>query len=115
MVPLKVKQDKGVALLGGTDARMRRIFHGPSVHWSLEFFGWGGMEPIDALRIVTLNAAEAVGAERDLGSLETGKFADIVLLDKNPLQDLANSMSIWRVIKGGVVFDPQRMRTKSPR
>ncbi len=46
----------------------------------------------------------------DLGTLEVGKLADIVLLDANPLEDIKNTQSIWRVIKGGWVFDPEALR-----
>ena len=51
-----------------------------------------------------------MGAEDDLGTLEVGKLADIVLLDANPLEDIKNTQSIWRVIKGGFVFDPEELR-----
>jgi len=62
------------------------------------------------LRIATQNAAQAVGAQDDLGTLEPGKLADIVLLDKNPLEDIRNTQTIWRVIKGGWAFDPETLR-----
>ena len=62
------------------------------------------------LRIATKDAAEAVGAQDDLGTLEPGKLADIVLLDKNPLEDIKNTQTIWRVIKGGWLFDPEKLR-----
>ena len=62
------------------------------------------------LRIATEQAAEAVGAEDDVGTLEVGKLADIVLLDANPLDDIKNTQTIWRVIKGGWVFDPEALR-----
>ena len=69
-----------------------------------------GIKPIDVLQIATLRAAEAVGAEDHLGTIESGKLADIVLLDKNPLEDIKNTQSIWRVIKGGWVFDPEELK-----
>ncbi len=65
---------------------------------------------MEVLRIATQQAAEALGAEDDLGTLEVGKLADIVLLDANPLDDIRNTQSIWRTIKGGWVFDPDELR-----
>ncbi len=51
--------------------------------------------------------AAAAGAEAHLGTLELGKLADIVLLDANPLEDIKTAQTIWWVIKGGWVFDPE--------
>lgn len=109
---LRRVHDNGVKFLDGTDALMTSVFHGPSVHWVLQFFSDAGIPAIDVLKIGTLNAAKSVGAEKDLGSLEAGKLADILLLDANPLQDVRNTMKIWRVIKAGEVFDPRAMREK---
>jgi Tol biopolymer transport system component/imidazolonepropionase-like amidohydrolase len=106
----KTLHDSGVKLLDGTDALMTSVFFGPSVHWELQFFSWAGLPSIDLLRMATVEAAESVGAAADLGSLEPGKLGDVVLLDANPLDDISNTMKIWRVIKGGSVFDPATMR-----
>ncbi len=51
-----------------------------------------------------------MGADDHLGTLEPGKLAHIVLLDANPLENIKNTQSIWRVIKGGWVFDPEALR-----
>jgi Tol biopolymer transport system component/imidazolonepropionase-like amidohydrolase len=106
----KKLHEMGVKLLDGTDALMTSVFFGPSVHWELQFYNLAGLAPIDILKMATIDAAEAVGASADLGSLEVGKLGDVVLLDANPLDDIANTMKIWRVIKGGNVFDPATMR-----
>jgi imidazolonepropionase-like amidohydrolase len=80
------------------------------VHRELRSFVAAGIPPLEVLRIATQKAAEAVGAGDDLGSIEVGKLADIVLLDGNPLDDIENSKAVWRVIKGGWVFDPEELR-----
>ena len=108
--PLLRANQMGISLLDGTDALMTSIFFGPSVHWELEFFGDADIPPRDLLRMATLGNAETVGAAADLGVLETGKFGDVVLLERNPLEDIRNTMKIWRVVKAGQVFDPAAMR-----
>ncbi|MCO5286154.1 MAG: amidohydrolase family protein [Chitinophagaceae bacterium] len=110
LAALKRIFDSGIPLLDGTDALMTGVFHGPSVHWVLQFYSESGIPNIEVLKLATLTAAKSVGADEFLGSLEPGKIADILLLDKNPLHDISNTMKIWRVIKGGNTFDPAVMR-----
>jgi len=100
----------GVRLLDGTDALMTGVFFGPSLHYSLQYLNAADVSTADVLRIATAGAAETEGASADLGSLTPGKFGDVVLLDANPLEDIQNTMKIWRVIKAGHVFDPAQMR-----
>jgi imidazolonepropionase-like amidohydrolase len=105
---------RGVRLLAGTDVYLpgegEQAFVGSALHWELEHFVELGFQPLDVLRIATHDAAETVGAKADLGALEVGKLADIVLLDADPLEDIRNTQSIWRVIKGGWLFDPEELR-----
>ena len=98
---------RGVKLLAGTDFFR---FSGSSLHWELEHFVQAGIPPLDVLRIATQEAAAVVGAEEHLGTLEVGKLADIVVLDANPLEDIKNTQTIWRVLKGGWVFDPEALQ-----
>ena len=108
---IRAAQRRGVKLLVGTDYQVGSPgISGASLHWELEFFVQAGIPPLEALRIATQEAATAVGAGDDLGTLEVGKLADIVLLDANPLEDIKNTQTIWRVIKGGWVFDPEKLR-----
>ena len=106
LASVKDAHERGVKLLIGTD----RAWLAASLHWELEYFVQAGLSPLEVLRIATQEAAEAVGAENELGTLEPGKLADIVLLNKNPLEDIKNTQTIWRVIKGGWVFDPEALR-----
>ena len=109
---IRAAHRRGVKLQVGTDPEpmSHYCFYGSMVHWELEFFVQAGLPPLEVLRIATQEAAAAVGAEDDLGTLEAGKLADLVLLDRNPLEDIRNTQSIWRVIKGGWMFDPEEMR-----
>ncbi len=67
---------------------------------------------LDALRIAAQEAPAAVGAEEHLGSVEPGKLADLILLDADPLEDIKNTQTIWRVIKGGWVFNSDALRSE---
>ncbi len=99
---------RGVKLNAGTDPPNPECFFGPSLHWELARFVQAGLTPLEALRMATEEAAAAVGA-RDLGTLAPGQMADVVILNANPLEDIHNSEAIWRVIKGGRLFDPDKL------
>ena len=72
----------------------------------LELMVEGGLKPRDALAAATINAARMIGEEKELGSVEAGKMADLLVLDANPLDDITAVRRIHRVVKGGVVYDP---------
>jgi Tol biopolymer transport system component len=99
---------RGVKLHAGTGSPEADCFPGQSLHWELARFVEAGLTPLEVLRMATEEAAEAVGAG-DLGTLAPGKLADIVLLSADPLQDIHNTEAIWRVIKGGWLFDPDKL------
>jgi imidazolonepropionase-like amidohydrolase/Tol biopolymer transport system component len=98
---------RGVNLLVGTD---RADYPGYAMHIEMESFVRAGFAPLEVLKLSTQGAATALGVERDLGTLEPDKLADIVLLEANPLEDIRNTQNIWRVIKGGWVYDPEYLR-----
>ncbi|HJT89656.1 MAG TPA: amidohydrolase family protein, partial [Bryobacteraceae bacterium] len=100
----------GVKLLDGTDALMTGVFFGPSLHYSLQYLNAADVSTADVVRLATEGAADTEGAAADLGTLQPGKLGDVLLLDANPLADIRNTMKIWRVVKGGDVFDPATMR-----
>jgi len=107
---LVTARKSGVNLLGGTDSLMGGVFFGLSLHWEIAQFVDAGFPAIDVLRMATEGAASQVGASADLGSLTPGKLADVVLLDRSPLENIRNTQSIWQVVKGGRVYDPTKLR-----
>jgi imidazolonepropionase-like amidohydrolase/Tol biopolymer transport system component len=78
---------------------------GIGAHWELWMLASGGLTPLETLHVATINGAKALGLDGDLGSLEPGKLADLVVLDANPLDDIHNSEKIRYVMKGGELFD----------
>ncbi len=78
--------------------------------WSLQSGGPGiGMTPMEALRCATIFGAEAIGLNQDVGSLEVGKLADLVVLDQNPLADIRNTNTIRFVMKNGELYEGETM------
>jgi imidazolonepropionase-like amidohydrolase/Tol biopolymer transport system component len=108
LADIRAAHRRGVKLLAGSHALANEFV--VSLHWELEHFVEAGIPPLEVLRIATQEGAAAVGAEDDLGTIEPGKLADLVLLDANPLEDIKNTQTIWRVIKGGWLFDPEKLR-----
>jgi imidazolonepropionase-like amidohydrolase/Tol biopolymer transport system component len=78
---------------------------GLAAHWELWSLAQGGMAPMEVIRAGTLNGARALGMDRDLGSLEVGKLADMVVLDQNPLENIRNTTSIAYTVLNGRVYD----------
>ncbi len=80
-------------------------FQGLGAHWELWMYQMAGMSNYDVLRVATIFGANAIGLGKQLGTLEPGKFADLLVLDKDPLQNIRNTNSIRRVMKNGRLYD----------
>jgi Tol biopolymer transport system component len=88
---------------------------GLGTHFELWSIASGGMAPHDVLRVGTIFGAEAIGVDKDLGSLEVGKLADLQVLDKNPLDDIRNTNTIVYVMKNGRLYDGSTLAELYPR
>ncbi len=97
--------DAGVSVQLGAHGQRE----GLAAHWEIWMFGQGGMKPLQALRAATLSGAQYLGLDKDIGSLEVGKLADLIVLDKNPLEDLRNSESVRYTLVNGRLYDAASM------
>ncbi len=102
---LKKLADAGIKVNLGSHGQLQ----GLGAHWELWMLQQGGMTNMQALECATINGASYIGMERDLGSVEKGKLADLLVLEKNPLDDIRNSETIIYTIANGRVYDAQNM------
>jgi hypothetical protein len=103
----------GVEFLAGTDTNGYNpfLFPGFSLHDELVMLVQAGLTPMEALQSATINPARFVGREKELGTIEQGKLADLVLLDANPLVDIRNTQRINKVMIGGRPLDQAALHT----
>lgn len=102
---LKRMQEAGALVAAGTDAGNIGTLHGPAIHREFELMAAAGLTPMEIIVAATRNAARVFSPEPDMGTLEPGKLADLVILEADPLDDIRNARRISQVIKGGQVFD----------
>lgn len=111
---LKFLQDKGVNIVTGTDAGNIGTMHASSYLQEMEAMAKAGLTIPEILKASTINAAEGFGLEKTLGSITEGKKADLLVLNKNPLESLGNLSSIVMTIKDGVVLNTVDIITETP-
>lgn len=97
--------DAGVHVNLGAHGQLQ----GLGAHWELWMLAQGGMSPLQALRCATMNGAWYLGMDHDIGSLEKGKLADLVVLDKNPLEDIHNTEFVRYTMVNGRIYDVATM------
>lgn len=104
-----------IAHAGGiTSVGSHGDFDGVGFHLEMWAYVRGGMTPHEVLRAATLNGARATGVANDLGSIAPGKVADLIVLGKNPLDDIRNTLSVERVMQGGVLRDAMTLDESWP-
>jgi imidazolonepropionase-like amidohydrolase len=101
---LRRMRAEGIPIAMGTDAGNPGTAHGPSVYREMEAMQAAGMPATEVLASATRVAARAMGRERDVGSIDAGKVADLVVLDADPTVDIANARRVRLVMRGGATY-----------
>jgi len=91
-----------VTVVAGTD----QAIPGHSLHRELELYVEAGFTPMEAIQAATLVPARAMGREKDLGTVSAGKWADLILVDGDPLTDIRALRRIVSVVAAGRIYDP---------
>ena len=101
--------DSGIPVAMGTDAGNVGTLHGPSVFREMDYMTRAGLTPLQVLKSATVNGAKAMRMEREIGVIEKGRYADLVLLDRDPLASVENLSHATMVMKGGKMFKPEEL------
>jgi imidazolonepropionase-like amidohydrolase len=113
---VKVLYDLGVNILVGTDSTgaPHRMFYGWDIHWEMELLVEAGMKPMDVIVAASRKAAEYLGQEKELGTVEPGKMADLIILSNNPLENIRNTRRIEQVVYAGRIIDRDNLPMLDP-
>ena len=113
---VKVLYDLGVNILVGTDSTgaPHRMFFGWDLHREMELLVEAGMKPMDVIVAASRKAAEYLGQEKELGTIEPGKKADLIILSQNPLENIRNTRRIEQVIYAGRIIDRDNLPMLDP-
>jgi imidazolonepropionase-like amidohydrolase len=109
MQNLRKVLDAGITVVMGTDAGNIGTLHGPSILREMRLMQDSGLTPLEVLRASTTNGAQVLGLAGKVGVVAPGMIADLVLLDADPLADTGNVGKVYRVIKNGVVYEPEKL------
>lgn len=101
----KKLMDAGVLVTIGAHGQRE----GLAAHWEMWSFARGGMSPVQAIQTATVDPAKHLGFFNDIGSLEAGKLADLIILDANPIENIRNSDKIDKVMIGGRLYEAETM------
>jgi imidazolonepropionase-like amidohydrolase len=104
----KIHESK-IEIMAGTDCPIALLTPGLSLHEELAMLVEAGLPSLEALKTATVNPAKYFNLEHELGLVQEGMWADLVLLDANPIDDIANTKSINAVIKNGKYFDKRQL------
>jgi len=107
-ITAKLLADRGVMVSIGAHGQRE----GLASHWEMWSFARGGMSPVEILRTATITPARALGFEKDLGSLEVGKLADLVVIDANVLEDIYASDQVSMVMLNGRLYDAMTLNER---
>jgi imidazolonepropionase-like amidohydrolase len=101
--------DAGVPVVMGSDTGFFGVFLGAASQLEMELMVEAGLTPAQAIGAATIDAARMIGREKEQGTIEAGKLADLLILDADPRDDIRAIRRIYRVVKGGVAYDPARL------